>query len=1676
MKKIYSFYFPLVIILFILQALYAQDSQNTTLLGHWADGKCRAIDVEGAKAYFGNGGNLMISDISDPSNPVEVGKIVLPSLVKDVAVSGSYAYVAAYYEGLYIIDISDPSNPSEIGCFVTGDRASGVAVNSGYAYVADGADGLRIIDVQDPINPSEKGFFDTGGFASDVKVNGGMAYIADGTAGLRIIDITDPANPLETGYYDTDWAHALDLAGTYAYVADGSNGLFIVDVNDPSNPDSVSLISTNGEAHDVSISGNTAYVAAYNGGVRIIDVSEPANPSELGFFDEPSLEYAVAVAVKNDTAYVAYTSDGLRIVDCSDPVNTAEIGNFDTRDYSHGVAVNNGYAYIANFSDGLRILDVNDSANPSEIGYFDTPGFARSVVKSGDFAYIADDYGGLRIINVSDPTNPSETSFLDTLGNAFDVVVNDGLAYVGARWDGLRIIDVNDPANPTETGSFDTGDQAFGVAISGNLAFVADGATGLRIIDVTDPANPSEIGFFDTGGTSYGITVCGNLAFLADGSEGLRIIDVSDPANASEVGFFNTGGLARDVSVNGEYAYVTDNIDGLRIIDVSDPANPNEVGYYDTGHEAIGLADTTNLVYVADGEDGLYIIRNDLTGVSTSISVLSPNGGEIWDVDSQHEITWNSTNVSQVDIEYSTDSGGSWDNIADTVNSSTGSYLWTIPDTPSSNCLVRISDTSDPSISDTSDMVFTINSPQSIFGPQQIITTNADGAISVYASDLDSDGDIDVLSASHEDDKITWYENQGTNSFSAHVISDSVDGASSIFAINMDNDQDIDVVSAADFGNKIVWYENSGTQSFIAHNVGSIGSPSCVYPIDLDNDGDVDLVAISYQLNGISWFENDGSQSFTKHLIDSDGDGYSTYAADVDKDGDVDILSAIWSNKIGWYENDGAQNFTLHIITSDLDGSRSVFATDVDGDGDMDILSASQNDDKIAWYENDGSQNFISHIITTTADGARSVYAIDLDKDGDIDVLSASYDNDIVAWYENDGSQNFTYHMITNNADGAFSVYAIDLDGDSDVDVLSASVSDDKVAWYENLTNPVQSIEVLTPNGGEDWQAGSQHDITWNSANTSGTVNIEYTIDNGLNWSAVSSGETDDGSFSWTIPSSASTECKVRVRDTDGNPGDESDNVFTISEQPGIIWQNVLNVSDENSNTTDLTFGTATDATNGFDAAYDQYAPPPPPDGNFDGRLKWDGESYIKDFRGPIASDPDNEITWVVEFQYSTGGDPITLNWDNANFPADGYFQLVDDITGDLVNVDMKAQSSYTVTNTSIDRLKIIYKSTTTFDMAMMEGWNMIGLPLEVEDNYYLTLFPNAIEGTLYKWTGSYQDTTHLDEGIGYWLRMPAEEVVTIEGTEISTITIDMMEGWNMIAGPSGDVLLNSVEDPDNILIENTLYDFIGYYVLSDTIKQGKGYWLRTSATGQITISTSTSESKKTLAKEGSVLQSMEDYPFIEIKDANRCSRTLYLNVELDNPENILSYSLPPLPPSGAFDVRFTNGYYITESDECTIKLQTNSFPVTVNLKGLTAEEGYAYVITAYSGGTTGESYLLDKQKSVQITNSATDRLTLTKKKIIPKEFSVFQNYPNPFNPATEIRYQLEEDSNVEISIYNVMGQKVKTLVSEKQKPGMYKIRWDGQNASGSKLSSGVYIYTVIAGKHKVVKKMLLIK
>ena len=371
-------------------------------------------------------------------------------------------------------------------------------------------------------------------------------------------------------------------------------------------------------------------------------------------------------------------------------------------------------------------------------------------------------------------------------------------------------------------------------------------------------------------------------------------------------------------------------------------------------------------------------------------------------------------------------------------------------------------------------------------------------------------------------------------------------------------------------------------------------------------------------------------------------------------------------------------------------------------------------------------------------------------------------------------------------------------------------------------------------------------------------------------------------------------------------------------------------------------------------------------------------------------------------------------------------------------------------------------------------GWNLTGLPLEVADAHYLTLYPNAVQNTLFGWDGTYQLEDSLIVGAGYWLRFPAKDTVTINGLQVNSVQLNLMEGWNLISGLSCPMSLTDIDDPSGIIIPGTLFGFNGVYYSTDTLMPGKGYWIRTGAAGMISMSCEIGFTP-ILAKQNFSPFNLEESPALQITDATGAAQTLYWSAEELSDEQMLSYSLPPLPPAGAFDARFAGDSRACFGEEATVFVQSTSFPMTLCFSAGAGEKTMYEIEEMIGDKIVGQHRVLSGMQ-LSVTNPTVNCLHIRKIATMPEEFRIFQNYPNPFNPATTFKFALPEKTRVEVVIYNSLGQRIKTIAKAEKEPGFYQLSWDGTNDRGQSVATGVYLYSIKAGKYHAVRKMLLLR
>ena len=414
------------------------------------------------------------------------------------------------------------------------------------------------------------------------------------------------------------------------------------------------------------------------------------------------------------------------------------------------------------------------------------------------------------------------------------------------------------------------------------------------------------------------------------------------------------------------------------------------------------------------------------------------------------------------------------------------------------NCLKSVSlSRAKRSIITSSLLAFTITYASADFGPQQIITSNATEVIDAFPADMDGDGDIDVLAAKPGSPfgggSIVLYRNNGNGSFTE--LNNKFPGSSAALVSNvvgsdLDNDGDIDVVvgSSGFSSGGVRVYRNNGNLSF-TRTFDNGNSPSLwdIHLADLNGDNRPEIMfSLGGSFDQIGVYVNSGNLSSWGNLIpvkqgtNTGDEPRSLHAADIDGDGDVDVMSVNYlSNQLSYYPNSrigGPQPSVRHLTSaSQTRGPRNLRTGDIDGDGVLDMISTSVLDGKVAWYRGTGRGNFASqqiiHRYQTGANeqGPRGLDVVDMDGDGDLDVLSTSEVGSSVCFHENTGSGSFSQPVIiTNRVNGVNLVTTIDMDGDGDLDVISASPGDNKIAWYEQLGGGAKDSDSDGVNDDED--------------------------------------------------------------------------------------------------------------------------------------------------------------------------------------------------------------------------------------------------------------------------------------------------------------------------------------------------------------------------------------------------------------------------------------------------------------------------------------------------------------------------------------------------------------------------------------------------------------------------------
>lgn len=342
-------------------------------------------------------------------------------------------------------------------------------------------------------------------------------------------------------------------------------------------------------------------------------------------------------------------------------------------------------------------------------------------------------------------------------------------------------------------------------------------------------------------------------------------------------------------------------------------------------------------------------------------------------------------------------------------------------------------------------------------------------------------------------------------------------------------------------------------------------------------------------------------------------------------------------------------------------------------------------------------------------------------------------------------------------------------------------------------------------------------------------------------------------------------------------------------------------------------------------------------------------------------------------------------------------------------------------------------------------GWNMISNPVTTADDSVTQLFPTSSFPYAFAFVGGagYQQRYVMENGPGYWGKFPGSATVPFTGTPRLLDTVDVLSGWNMVGSVSAAVDTPIASIPPGIQT-SAWYGFSGGYNEVGTLLPGKGYWVKAGQAGSFILA-----SGPVPARRGAGVSALEGMNTLTVKDGAGHSRTLYFGA------GEMERELPPLPPEGAFDVRFETaaGGAVAKGHEAgavlPVSMQSLESPVTVSW----SVKSGSYTLDAGEGlkAMVGEGTMTLKGTPARLV------LRSVGGEGVPAEYVLLQNYPNPFNPVTTVRFGLPVESRVVVEVYNALGQRVKVLVDGTLGAGYHGVEWNGVSGSGQQAGSGVY-------------------
>ncbi|MCP4215007.1 MAG: hypothetical protein GY765_10135, partial [bacterium] len=592
---------------------------------------------------------------------------------------------------------------------------------------------------------------------------------------------------------------------------------------------------------------------------------------------------------------------------------------------------------------------------------------------------------------------------------------------------------------------------------------------------------------------------------------------------------------------------------------------------------------TTSLVRISDVDGPATDNSNAAFTIAEqrTLTLTSPNGGENWEGTTNQNITWTNTgSIANVAIDYSTDNGGSWNSIT-TSSANNGVFNWSVPNSPSTTCLVKVSDIDGPA-TDNSNAVFTIAEQRTLTltapnggenwegATTQNITWTHTGSIANVAIDYSTDNGgtwNSITTTTANSGSFSWPVPNSPSTTSLVRISDvdgpATDNSNAAFTIA---EQRTLTLTAPNGGEN---WEGATTQNITWTHTGSIANVAIDY--STDNGGSWNSITTSTANSGTFNWPVPNSPSTTSLVRISDIDGPAT-------DNSNAVFTIAEQRTLTLTAPNGGENWegaANQIITWTATGGIDNVSIEysLDNGATWNTITASTaNDGSFDWtVPNFPSTTCLIRITdingpaTDTSNATftileqRTLTVIAPNGGEDLEALT----NQTIGWkstgdipnvairYSTDNGGNWTTITASTANDGIYTWPVPNSPSTTclvKIDGALSSITDSSDATF-TISEP-KSITVNAPNGGQYFEAGTTQLISWAYTGTMPTVDLHFSSDNGSTWVPISTGYTNSGTYSWTVPGVDSIACLVRVGA--GTVTDSSNSVFTIWQQPSL--------------------------------------------------------------------------------------------------------------------------------------------------------------------------------------------------------------------------------------------------------------------------------------------------------------------------------------------------------------------------------------------------------------------------------------------------------------------------------------------------------------------------------------------